>query len=207
MVITEPSVDPIEAIPIETTANPLTTVLAWCAVVLVVVGMGYWVYTRWINPPVGGTISQYVHHNAGVVFEDPTTAEFGVTMPSKYQTSTSTGPLGTTYTVSDTLGGYAFSVTRTPQTSDALDNYESALNTLAGKVVSDAGAELVSQTQPLPLFDVGWKEVVYRKGDTWWRTQFQLLKDRLYTVTAQTPNDDPKPYETLGRSFKILGPR
>jgi hypothetical protein len=206
-VITDPSVEPIEAIPIETTANPLATTLAWCAVVVLVVGMGYWVYTRWINPPVGGTIAQWVDHDAGVVFEDPTTAEFGVTMPSKFETSSSTNALGTTYTVSDTLGDYSFSVTKTPQPASTLDNYESALNTLAGQVVSEQGAELVSQTKPLPLYDVGYKEVVYRKGGTWWRTQFHLLKDRLYTVTAQTPSEDPKPYQTLGKSFKVLGPR
>jgi hypothetical protein len=206
-VITDDALEPIEAIPVETGPNPLGQMLAWFAVVLVVCFAGWWVWTRWINPPVGSTITRYVNHDGGVVFEDPNTAEFGVTMPSKFQTATGTNQWGTIFTVNDTLGDYEFSVTKTPQPPDTLANYENALNTLAGKVVSDQGAELVSQKKPLPLLDVAFKEVVYRKGDTWWRTQFRLLKDRLYTITAKLPNDDPKPCDTLAASFKILGPR
>jgi hypothetical protein len=206
-VITDDAVEPIEAIPIETTPNPLGQVLAWCAVVLVVVVAGWWVWTRWIDPPVGGTIAQYTSKSGGVVFEDPNTAQFTVTMPSKYETATGSNEWGTIFTVNDSLGDYDFTVTKTPQPADTLANYRSALDTLAGKVVSDEGAELVSQKKPLPLLDVAFKEVVYKKGDTWWRTQFRLLKDRLYTITAKTPNDDPAPYDTLANSFKILGPR
>ncbi len=205
--MTDDAVEPIEAIPIETTPNPLGQVLAWCAVAFVVIAAGWWVWNRWIDPPVGGTIAQYTSKKGGVVFEDPTTAEMGVTMPSKFETATATNQWGTVYTVSDSLGGYEFSATKTPQPADTLANYVTALNTLAGQVVSDQGAELVSQTKPLPLPDTGFKEVVYRKGDTWWRTQFRLLKDRLYTITAKTPGEDPAPYNTLVGSFKMLGPR
>jgi hypothetical protein len=206
-VITDDRAEPIEAIPVETATNPLTSALAWFAVAVVVLGVGYWVWTRWISPPVGDTISRYVSKDGGVIFEDPATAQFSVTMPSAYQTSTGSSQWGAVFTVSDHLGDYTFSVTKTPQPSTTLDSFETALNTLAGQLASDQHAEIVSQSKPLPLVDVGYKEVVYRRGSTYWRVQLRLLKDRLYTISAQLPNDDPKPYQRLTESFKILGPR
>ena len=201
--------DPIEAIPVETTpVSNLTTALAWAAVVLAVGLIGFWVWTRWIDPPVGGTIDRYVNDNAGPVFADPNVAQFRVTMPTRYQVSTLPNALGTIVTVSDNPGGgYQFSVTKTPEPSSALDSYEEGLNRLVGQLASDAHAELVEQTKPIPLNDVVFKRFVYRRGDTYWRGQVELLKDRLYTLIVKAPNSDDAPYLHMVKTFEVLGPR
>ena len=202
-------VEPIEAIPVETTtANPLTTAIAWCAVVLAVGFIGFWVWTRWIDPPVGGTIDRYVNDNAGVVFADPNVAQFRVTMPTNYEVAQLPNALGTIVTVSDNPGGgYQFSVTKTPEPASALDSYEEGLNRVVGQLASDAHAEIVEQTKPFPLNDLVFKRFVYRQGDTYWRGQLELLKDRLYTIIVKAPNADDAPYLHLVKTFEILGPR
>jgi hypothetical protein len=48
---------------------------------------------------------------------------------------------------------------------------------------------------------------VYRKGDTYWRGQLELLKDRLYTIIVKAPNADDAAYLHLVKTFEILGPR
>jgi len=48
---------------------------------------------------------------------------------------------------------------------------------------------------------------VIKKGNTYWRVQLELVKDRLYTVVARTPNSDDAPYKRLTKSFQILGPQ
>ena len=201
--------DPIEAIPVETTtANPLTTAIAWIAVVAAVVFIGFWVWTRWIDPPVGGTIDRYVNDNAGPVYADPNVAQFRVTMPTNYQVSSLPNALGTIVTVSDNPGGgYQFSVTKTPEPLSALDSYEQGLNRLTGQLASDAHAEIVEQTKPIAFADQVFKRFVYRRGDTYWRGELHLLKDRLYTVIVKAPNDDDAPYLHLVKTFEILGPR
>jgi hypothetical protein len=208
-VTTNDLADPIEAIPVETTtANPVLTAVAWIAVVAAVAFIGFWVWTRWIDPPVGGTIDRYVNDNAGEVFADPNVAQFRVTMPTKYQVSTLPNALGTIVTVSDDPGGgYQFSVTKTPEPITALDSYEEGLNRLTGQLASDAHAEIVFQSKPIPLVDVVFKRFVYRRGDTYWRGQLELLKDRLYTIIVKAPNDDDAPYLHLVKTFEILGPR
>jgi hypothetical protein len=166
------------------------------------------VWTRWIDPPVGGTIDRYVKGTQGVEFADPNIAQFRVTMPTKFQLSSGTNEWGTIVTVSDNPGGgYEFSATKTPQPSTAFDSYDEALNRLAGQLAAASDAEIVSQTKPVPLIDVGFKVVVYRHGDTYWHAQLQLLKDRVYTVITKAPNDDDAPFLRLTKSFQILGPR
>jgi len=199
--------EPIEAIPVETTAvNPLLTLVAWIAVAVALAGITFWVWTRWIDPSVGGTIDRYVK-GGGVVFESPA-AEFRVTMPTRYQTSTATNPWGQIVTVSDNPGGgYEFSVTKTPQPASALDSYDVALNRLAGQMAADRNAEIVHQIPPAPLGGIGYKDLVIRKGDTYWRVQLELVKDRLYTVVARAPNRDDAPYKRLTTSFQVLGPQ
>jgi hypothetical protein len=207
-VTTDDLAEPIEAIPVGTSAgSPLATAFAWVAVAAALLLIGSWVWTRWIDPPVGGTIEKYVDGTGGVAFEDPG-AGFRVTMPTRFQRSIGTNPWGQVVTVSDDPGGgYGFSVTKTPQPSSALENYVPALNRLAGQLASDQDAEIVHQIQPLALGDVGYKDLVFRKGDTYWRVQLQLLRDRLYTLVAKAPNADEGPYKRLGTSFQILGAR
>jgi hypothetical protein len=199
--------EPIEAIPVETTAvSPLTTIIAWAAVVVALFGITFWVWTRWIDPPVGSTIDRYVN-GGGVVFESPA-AEFRVTMPTKYETSTGTNPWGQIVAVSDNPGGgYGFSVTKTPQPASALESYDVALNRLAGQMAADRNAAIVHQIPPTPLGGIGYKDLVIKKGNIYWRVQLELVTDRLYTVIARTPNSDPAPYQRLTKSFQILGPQ
>ena len=199
--------EPIEAIPVETTAvSPLMTLVAWVAVVVALAGITFWVWTRWIDPPVGGTIDRYVK-GGGVVFENPA-AEFRVTMPTHYETSTGTNPWGQIVTVSDNPGGgYGFAVTKTPQPASALESFDVALNRLAGQMAADRHAEIVHQIPPTPLGGIGYKDLVIKKGNTYWRVQLELVKDRLYTVVARTPNSDDAPYKRLTKSFQILGPQ
>ena len=83
-----------------------------------------------------------------------------------------------------------------------------ALNRLAGQLGGRcAHAEIVEQTKPVPLNDVVFKRFVYRRGDTYWRGQLELLKDRLYTIIVKAPNADDAPYLRLVKTFQILGPR
>jgi hypothetical protein len=200
--------EPLEAIPVDTgTGSRFGSVFAWVAVAIVVVVVGGWVWTRWINPPVGGTIDRYAHDGGGVVFENPAD-EFRAMYPTKWRRTTEPNELGTVVTVSDDPGGgYAFSVTKTPEPETLLENYKSALNQLAGQLASAEGAELIDQAGPVPLHDVALTNVVYRKGGTYWRVRLILLQDRLYTIVVKAPNNDPAPYQRLTTTFQILGPR
>ena len=194
--------DPIEAIPVETTgAGPLMSGLAWVAVVVAVVLIGWWVWTRWVDPPVAGTIDRYVHQDAGSVFADPNVAQFRVTTPTKWKVDSLANSLGTIVRVTDTPGDYEFSVTKTPQPLTALDSYVQGLNRLTGQLASDDGAEIIYQSTPFPLGDVVFKRFVFRKGDTYWRGQFDLLKDRLYTLIVQAPNSDDRALPAHGEDL------
>lgn len=206
--ITEATEEPLEAIVVTTRGNnPVTTIVAWIGVAVVLFLVVGWIWTRWINPSAGGTIDRYVNKNAGIVFESPAD-EFAITLPSAWSRTTSADPLGTVVTVTSAPGPeYSFTVTKTPEPVTALDSYASSLNQVAGQLASQAGAEIVTQTTPAHLFDVAVKSVVYRKGSTYWRAGIELLKDRLYTVVAKTPNDDKAPFKRLVDSFRILGPR
>jgi hypothetical protein len=207
-VTTNDLADPIEAIPIETSnANPIVTALAWLAVVVAVLVIGWWVWTRWIDPPVAGTIDRYVHKDAGSVFADPGVAQFRVTTPTKWTVSSLPNSLGTIVRVTDTPGDYEFSVTKTPQPVTALDSYEEGLNRLTGQLASDAKAEIIYQSKPIPLGDIVFKRFVFRRGGTYWRGQFDLLKDRLYTLIVKAPNSDAAPYLHMVKTFEVLGPR
>jgi hypothetical protein len=204
----DPRAEPLEAIVVETgDNNPIATVVAWLVVALVAFLVVWWVWTRWIDPSTGGTISRFVNSNSGVLFEDPNDG-FSVTTPTKWERTAETNDLGTVVTVSDTVGSdYSFSVTKTPEPVSALDSYRSSLNQVAGQLASDAGATIVSQTDPVPIIDVAVKDVVYRKGDTFWHARIELLKDRLYTIVTKTPSNDDAVFKRFLKGFQILGPR
>ena len=206
--IAEDTAEPLEAVVVETRSpNPLTTLLAWIGLALVVFVVGWWVWTRWINPSAGGTISRYVNKNGGVLFESPADG-FRVTTPTQWHRSTSTNEFGTVVTVSSSPGdGYEFSVTKTPQSQATIESYKSSLNQIAGQLAGQDHAEIDSQVDPVVIVDSAVKQVVYRKGAIYWRVSLVLLKDRLYTITARSPNNDQAPYERLTTSFQILGPR
>ena len=204
--ISDDASEPLEAIPVDTRpANPSLSIFAWVGVIVVLVTIVWWVWTRWIDPPVGGTIARYVNKDSGFVFESPAD-EFRATFPTQWRRTTDANELGTIVEVtSNPGGGYSFSVTKTPQPESTIEDFTSALNQMAGQLAS--GAEIVEQTPPVPFRGVAVKSLVYKRGDTYWRAVIQLLKNRLYTVVGKAPNDDPEPFDTLINSFQILGPR
>ena len=104
---------------------------------------------------------------------------------------------------SDPGSGYLFTVTNTAQPESLLANYTSALNQIAGQLAS--GKSIVSQTKPAPIIDVAVKDVVYTGGSSTWHTRLILRADRLYEITAKTPNSDRAPFDRLVTSFKMLG--
>ncbi|MBK5288484.1 MAG: hypothetical protein JJE46_08455 [Acidimicrobiia bacterium] len=196
--------EPLEAIVVDRPpANPLTTAIAWVVLAAVVLTVGWWVWTRWINPSAGSLISQYVHKDVGETFASPP-AGFTVAMPTKPVITTDANEYGQIVTASSNPGsGYEFTVTNTAQPDSQLANYTSALNQFAGQVAS--GKSIESQTKPTPIIDVAVKDVVYTDGSSTWRTRLILRADRLYAITAKTPNSDTGPYERLITSFKMLG--
>jgi hypothetical protein len=114
---------------------------------------------------------------------------------------------GRTVIVVSTPGpGYQFSVTRESQPATALESYAETLNTAVGSLAQQVGAEIVSQTTPVPYGKVAVKNVVFRKGKEYYRAQLLLTQDRLYTIQAKVKGSDPKPFQRLSKSFSILGP-
>ena len=101
----------------------------------------------------------------------------------------------------------SFSVTKTPEPESALASYKSSLNQVAGQLASDAGATIVSQTDPIPILDVAVKDVVYQKGGSVWHARIELLKDRLYTIISKSPGPDEDLFNHFVNTFQILGPR
>lgn len=196
--------EPVEAIVVDpSAANPLTTLIAWACLALVVLTVGWWVWTRWISPSAGSLIAQYVSKDVGVTYASPQ-AGFTVTMPTAPTITTDTNPTGQVVTASSNPGsGYEFTVTNEAQPESLLSNYTSALNQAAGQVAS--GKEIKSQTDPTPIIDVAVKDLVYTDGSSTWHTRFILRTDRLYTITAKAPNSDRGPFERLSTSFKMLG--
>ena len=197
--------EPLEAIPVETaSSSPVTTIVAWLLVVVAIAGIAFWVWTRWIDPSVGGTIDRYVNKQAGSVFEDPG-AGFRVVTPTQWHSTLGSNQWGQTVAVTDRVGDYEFEVTKTPQPSTALDNYNAALNTLAGQLAGNVDGAIVEQSKPIVLGDFVFKSVVYRKGDTYWRAWLELTKDRVFTIVARLPDSDPAPFKRFAESFSILG--
>ncbi len=200
----EESDEPIEAIVVDrSSANSLTTLVAWLCLGAVLLTVGWWVWTRWINPSAGSLITQYVNKDIGETFASPE-AGFTVAMPTKPDITMDLNEYGKIWRGSSNPGsGYEFTVTQTPQPSSLLDNYRSALNQVGAQLAS--GNSIVSQTTPTPIIDVAVKEIVYTDGSSTWHTQLILRADRLYTITAKTPNSDRGPFERLTTSFRVLG--
>ena len=133
--------------------------------------------------------------------------QFRVVMPTTPERRQLRTADGTTLIVESRPGpGYAFSVTREPQSPEALEDYAATLDTAAGSLTEQAGGELVSQTEPQAFVDVAVKDFVFRKGTEYSRTTLILASDRLYTIQAKVKGKDTAPFKRLTKSFKILGP-
>ena len=64
----------------------------------------------------------------------------------------------------------------------------------------------MSQSTPTPYGKVAVKDIVFRKGNEYYRSTLILTQDRLYTIQAKVKGSDPKPFQRLSKSFSILGP-
>ncbi len=204
-VIDPPEDETLDAIPVG--PGPGRTVaiaLAWIGVGLVV-GLGLWLFwTQVVDPSGSSAVESYVSGDGGVVYRSRADG-FKVEMPTTPSRRRSAD--GTTVVVESRPGpGYAFSVTREPQTQDALANYTATLDTAAGSLTQQAGGELVSQTVPQPFGTIALKDFVFRKGKEYYRTSLLLMADRLFTIQAMVKGTDAAPFKRLTKSFQVLGP-
>jgi hypothetical protein len=181
--------------------------LAWIGVGLIA-GLGLWLFwTQVVDPSGSSAVESYAAGDGGELYTSRRD-QFKVEMPTTPRRRQLRAADGTTVIVESRPGpGYAFSVTREPQSADALENYTATLDTAAGSLTQQAGGELVSQTDPRPFVNVAVKDFVFRKGKEYYRTSLILASDRLYTIQAMVKGTDAAPYQRLTKTFEILGPR
>jgi hypothetical protein len=207
-VIDPTEADPLDAIPVGPgAARSLGIAAAWIGVGLIM-GLALWLFlTHVIDPSGSSVVDSYAAGDGGHLYES-LRDQFKVELPTTPRRREQTGPDGTTVVVDSRPGpGYAFSVTRTPQPESALENYTATLDTAAGSLAQQVGGEIITQTKPVPFVDVAVKDLVFRKGNEYYRNTLLLASDRLYTVQAMVKGDDPAPFHQLSKSFTILGPR
>jgi hypothetical protein len=207
--VIDPEAEPLEAIVVgDGPVHTAVVVATWLGVALVVVVAIWFAWTQVINPSGGSVVERYVD-GEGHLYEslrDQFRAEF----PTKPSRQVLRGPLGEIAVVTSRPGpDYQFTVIHEPQPETALENYGPTLNTAAGSLANQVGGEIVSQTPPLPLAinNVAVKDVVFRKGDDYYRNRLILARDRLYTVQAKVKGDDKAPFTELAKTFQVLGPR
>lgn len=183
-------------------------VIAWIAVALVI-GLALWFFLANVLESSNGTsaVESYTAGDSGELYSSVRDG-FKVTLPTTPRRRELNRADGTTIVVDSRPGnGYSFSVTRSPQPESGLENYVSTLNTAAGSIAAGAGGEIVSQTDPIPYVDVAVKDVVFRKGNEYYRNRLVLAADRLFTVQAMVKGKDPAPFDRLWKSFSQIGPR
>jgi hypothetical protein len=206
-VIEPTDADALDAIPVGPgPGRTIGLVLAWAGVVLVAICAVWFLWSQVVGSSGGSVVESYAKGDPAQTYES-LRDQFKVELPTTPRRTERVGPEGTTVVVVSNPGpGYQFSVTREPQPSTALESYTEVLNTAAGSLADQVGAEIVSQTNPLPFGKVAVKNVVFRKGKEHYRTTLLLATDRLYAIQAKTPSNDPAPFQRLSKSFSILGP-
>jgi hypothetical protein len=200
--------DALEAVPVGPgPARTLMIAAAWIGVA-VIAGLGLWLFWTHVVDPNGSTaVADYVSGDKSVYYSN-LGDQFKVEMPTTPTRRVRNDPEGKTVTLeSRPAPGYSFSVTRTPQPDNALENYTTVLNTAAGSLAEQAGAEIVKQGDPTAIVDVAVKTLVYRKGNEYYRNMLLLAQGRLYTIQAKVKGDSPKAYNRLWHSFAVLGSR
>jgi hypothetical protein len=198
----------LDAIPVG--PNPGRTLgiaAAWIAVGLVI-GFSLWLFwTNVIDQNGTSTVESYTAGKSGELYSSVRDG-FKVELPTTPRRRELNQADGTTIVVDSRPGsGYSFSVTRSPQPETGLENYVSTLNTAAGSIADSVGGEIVSQTDPIPYIDVAVKDVVFRKGNEYYRNRLVLAADRLYIVQAMVKGKDPAPFDRLWKTFARIGPR
>jgi hypothetical protein len=198
----------LDAVPVG--PNPgrtLGIVAAWIAVGLVI-GLSLWLFwTNVIEQNGSSTVESYTAGDSGERYSSVRDG-FKVELPTTPRRRELNQAGGTTIVVDSRPGaGYSFSVTRSPEPETGLENYTSTLNTAAGSIADSVGGEIVSQTDPIAYIDVAVKDVVFRKGNEYYRNRLVLATDRLYIVQAMVKGKDPAPFDRLWKTFGRLGPR
>jgi hypothetical protein len=197
----------LDAIPVGPgPARTFAIALAWITVGLIA-GLGGWLlWTQVVNPSGSSAVESYAAGSSGTQYAS-LADQFKVQLPTTPTRRERHDVDGTTVVVESRPGpGYTFSVTREPQPPAALENFTAILDTAAGSLAQQAGAEILSQTNPSAFVDVAVKDVVFRKGNEYYRNTLMLASNRLYTIQAMVKGKDPAPFKRLTKSFDILGP-
>jgi len=197
----------LDAIPVG--PNPGRTLglaAAWIAVGLVI-GLSLWLFwTNVIDQSGTSTVESYTAGDSGERYSSVRDG-FKVELPTTPRRREFNEPAGRTIIVDSRPGnGYSFSVTWSPQPETGLENYVTTLNTAAGQIAASAGGEIVSQTDPIPYIDVAVKDVVFRKGNEYYRNRLVLTTDSLFIVQAMVKGKDPEPFDRMWKSFARIGP-
>lgn len=196
----------LDAIPVgPNRGRALSIAVAWVAVGLLI-GLSLWLFwTNVIDQNGSSTVESYAAGDSGQLYSSVRDG-FKVELPTTPRRRELDRADGTTIVVDSRPGsGYSFSVTRSPQPETGLENYVSTLNTAAGQIAESAGGEIVSQTDPIPYIDVAVKEVVFRKGNAYYRNRLVLATNHLFTIQAMVKGNDPAPFDRLRESFERLG--
>jgi hypothetical protein len=100
-------------------------------------------------------------------------------------------------------------VIREPQPDTALENYVPTLDTAAGSLAQQVHGEIVKQSPPIPIpiNGVAIKDVMFRKGEMYYRNRLILANGRLYTLQVMVKGTDEDPFTAMAKTFKVLGPR
>ena len=201
--------EPLDAIVVDDGPSRITLAATWAVVGLLGLLVLWWAWTHVINPSGGSEVERYVKGDNTHLYES-LRDQFRVELPTAPRRHELPGPLGPTVVVDSRPGpDYLFAVIREPQPTTALENYVATLNTAAGSLAQQAKGEIVSQFDPIaiPINHVAVKDIVFRKGDLYFRNRLILATDRLYTLQVMVKGRDDAPFTAMAKSFTILGPR
>jgi hypothetical protein len=198
--------EPLDAIVVDDGPSKVTLVATWIVVGLLVFLALWWTWNHVINPNGGSVVDRYVAGDGGHLYES-LRDEFRVELPTTPQRRESKDQV----VVVDSRPGpdYLFAVIREPEPDTALENYVPTLNTAAGALADDVGGEIVSQSDPIPIpiNGVVIKDVVFRKGEHYYRNRLILANGRLYTLQVMVKGKSEKEFTAMAKTFKVLGPR
>ncbi len=205
-VIEPTEAEPLDAIPVGPgPGRTVAVAAAWIAVGVIAL-LGVWlVWTNVVDSSGSSVVESYTSGKTGALYSSDRDG-FKVELPTSPRRRAVTGPSGSTVVVDSRPGsGYSFAVIRIPQPEIALESYTPTLDTAAGSIANQVGGEIVSQTTPVPFGKVALKDVVFRKGDEYYRNRMVLTTNGLYTVQAMVKGPDAAPFKHLWSTFQILG--